>query len=187
MALTVSNRSSTKCTVALCSLTIGLSRIFLEETDTNILSNTALANHADYAAGPRDVHECCIQFIAWLQAAKLQTCIAQHSITQHVTAQRSPAWHSAEQHGTEQHNPAQCSTTQHSTAQQQSSTTQHSTTQPSTAQQGQESNMMGKHLLQSFYFLLVGREHFAVQPGTVFRPLHVQQCINQLQSPMLGS
>ena len=59
--------------------------------------------------------------------------------------------------------------------------------QYSTAQQGQDSNMMGKHLLQCLYFLLVGREHFAIQPGSIFWPLHVQQCINQLQSPVLGS
>ena len=63
----------------------------------------------------------------------------------------------------------------------------YSTAPQCTTQQGQDSNMMGKHLLQCLYFLLVGREHFAVQPGSIFWPLHVQQCINQLQSPVLGS
>ena len=70
-----------------------------------------------------------------------------------------------------------CGATQHSTA-------QHSTAQHSTAC---NRSMVGRHLLQCFYLLLVGWKHLTVQPGCVIWPLHVKQCINEFQGPVLGA
>lgn len=113
-ALTVSYLSSTKWTVAFCSLTICLFKICLQRKQYRWLNSTAVAPPCLGESSAGSVSK---STATGLPHSKAQHSTPWHGMAQHKAAQRSTAQHSAAQRGTARQSAVQRSLAQQNAAQ----------------------------------------------------------------------